>query len=111
MLPSERARKINLLVNSFGFESMDDAIESSMFDSVCPAVCMNPDCDYTTEYEPDSTKGHCEVCGTFSCKSILILAGAPSRIDESDIAFALISAVEMAGFDMKEIIAKIKDND
>ena len=37
--------------------------------------CTNPDCDYTTEVEPDSSSGYCEICGTQTVQSCLVLAG------------------------------------
>ena len=64
-------------LDAAGWESIEDAMEDSLFGPGpgCEAVCMNEGCDYTTEYEPDQTAGWCEVCGTGSCCSILVLAG------------------------------------
>jgi hypothetical protein len=36
---------------------------------------MNPDCDYTTEVEPDQREGWCEECGTGTVRSGIVLAG------------------------------------
>jgi hypothetical protein len=36
---------------------------------------MNTGCHYTTEVEPDQSRGYCEVCGTQTVKAALILAG------------------------------------
>lgn len=52
-----------------------DLIEKGTFDSVCPGICTNKDCDYTTEVEPDCSSGYCEVCGTNTVKSACVLAG------------------------------------
>jgi hypothetical protein len=43
--------------------------------TVSPAICTEPDCDYTTEMEPDQDAGYCEACGKNSVASALILAG------------------------------------
>ena len=43
--------------------------------SVSPAICMNEDCDFTCEMEPDQDAGYCEECRTNSMHSALILAG------------------------------------
>jgi hypothetical protein len=37
-------------------------------------ICTNPDCNYTTEVEPDQTGGWCEECDERSVVSALILA-------------------------------------
>jgi len=66
--------KIETLANYYGFLSVMEMLEASMFDSVVPAICTNPDCDYTTEMEPDQTRGWCESCETNTVKSCLVLA-------------------------------------
>ena len=50
-------------------------MEAAALDSVSPAICMTEGCDYTCEMEPDQDRGWCEVCGTNTMKSALILAG------------------------------------
>jgi hypothetical protein len=50
-------------------------LEVAALDSVCPAICMAADCDYTAGYEPDQDAGRCEVCEANTVKSGLILAG------------------------------------
>ena len=70
-----RKEKIALLVEQWGYDDVDELIEAVHIDSVVPAICMNPDCDYSTEYEPDCTAGWCECCNEGSCVSILILVG------------------------------------
>ena len=57
-----------------GYDDSMQMLEDAVTDSVCPGICVNC-CDYTTEVEPDCTKGHCEACGETSVKSCLILAG------------------------------------
>jgi len=58
-------------------EGMDEMemLESGTYDSVAWGICMNPECDYTIEVEPDQDRGWCECCGTNTVKSCLMLAG------------------------------------
>jgi hypothetical protein len=66
--------KLNQLADLEGME-VDEMLEQATFDSVAKGICTNPDCDYTTEVEPDQTEGYCEACGTQTVQSCLILAG------------------------------------
>jgi hypothetical protein len=50
-------------------------LEASVTDSVAPAICTEPECDHTTEMEPDQDGGYCEACGKNSVASALVLAG------------------------------------
>jgi len=68
-------QKLKKLVELEGFDDDTDLIAAAVADSVCPAICMNDGCDYTTEMEPDQSQGWCEVCRTNSLKSALVLAG------------------------------------
>ena len=61
------------LCEAEGFESVDDLLQASICDSVCPAICM--DCGSTTEMEPDQRAGYCGQCGQNKVVSCLILAG------------------------------------
>jgi hypothetical protein len=70
---SEDEKKLRDLAEDFGFSDVDEMLEASVIDSVCPAICMS--CDYTTEMEPDQDQGWCEMCDTNTVKSALILAG------------------------------------
>jgi hypothetical protein len=67
--------KLQRLVEFEGYDDEQKFLEAIMMDSVCPGICCNPGCDYTTEVEPDQDAGWCELCGTGSVKSALILAG------------------------------------
>jgi hypothetical protein len=58
-----------------GFDGVEDALFSSITDSVCPAICMTEGCDHTAELEPDSRQGYCEACGGNTMVSELVLAG------------------------------------
>ena len=73
---AERRRvKLDLLVELEGFDSLDALLAAAVADSVSPAICTNDSCDYTTEMEPDQDRGWCEVCGTNTVASALVLAG------------------------------------
>jgi hypothetical protein len=67
--------KLEMLAEIEGFESTDELLEFAITDSICPSICMNEGCDYTTGMEPDQSRGYCEVCGTNTVRSCLILAG------------------------------------
>jgi hypothetical protein len=70
-----RRVKLDQLVDSEGYDSLDDLIAATVSDSVSPAICMNEGCDYTAEMEPDQREGWCEACGTNTVASALVLAG------------------------------------
>ena len=73
-----RAEKLAKLVELEGFESETKLFEAAATDSVCPAICVNPDnpaCDYTAEMEPDQAQGWCEVCERETVVSALVLGG------------------------------------
>jgi len=67
--------KLNDLASIEGFEDPMDMLEEAVYDSVVPAICMNPGCEYTTGMEPDQDQGWCEACSTNTVKSCLVLAG------------------------------------
>jgi hypothetical protein len=71
----KRRTKLDQLVESEGYDSVDDLIAATISDSVSPAICMHEGCDYTAEMEPDQREGWCEACGTNTVASALILAG------------------------------------
>ena len=52
-----------------------EMLQEATFDSVAKGICMNEGCDYTCEVEPDSDNGYCEICGTNTVKSCLMIAG------------------------------------
>jgi len=66
--------KLQELSEQYGM-SCEEMMEQATFDSLAPSICMNEDCDYTTDMEPDQSEGWCEVCGTNTVKSILVLMG------------------------------------
>lgn len=57
-----------------GWNSPIDMLDAHICDSLCPAICTNPDCGFTTNYEHDQTRGWCDECGTKSCVSAMVLA-------------------------------------
>jgi hypothetical protein len=67
--------KFKKLVESEGYDDPVELIADATADSVCPAICMNEGCDFTTELEPDQDRGWCPECQTNSMKSALVLAG------------------------------------
>lgn len=69
------ATKAEQLAKDWGYEDEYEAAEELITDSVCPGICMNSDCDYSTEVEPDCSTGYCEECGTQSVQSLFILMG------------------------------------
>lgn len=64
--------KIKTIEELEGRDRMQIA-QSAIMDSVCVGICMNENCDYTTDYEPDCTEGWCEPCDTGTVKSLMIL--------------------------------------
>ncbi len=72
---AQRQAKLAKLIEMEGYESIEQLAEAILSDSVSPAICMNEDCSYTCEMEPDQDAGFCEECCTNSMQSALILAG------------------------------------
>jgi hypothetical protein len=73
-----RAGKLAKLIELEGFENETALFEAAIADSVCPAICCNPDnpdCDYTAEMEPDQSQGWCEACERGTLVSALMLGG------------------------------------
>jgi hypothetical protein len=55
-----RAAKLAKLIEIEGFGDENALFAAAMTDSVCPAICCNPDnpeCDYTAEMEPTLVSG------------------------------------------------------
>ena len=66
--------KLSILASQYGY-SVDELLEEYGLDETVPGICMNPGCEYVTEYEPDQRDGWCEACGTTTVRSALVLAG------------------------------------
>jgi hypothetical protein len=78
MTSDMRRAKLLRLCEIEGFDNEDALFAAAMSDSVCPAICCNPDnpeCDYTAEMEPDQDKGWCELCDKGTLVSGLVLGG------------------------------------
>src|SRR6266513_3836629 len=86
MSPEMRRAKLAKLCEIEGFDDENDLLAAAISDSVCPAICCNPDnldCDYTEEKEPDSRDGWCEECQRGTMVSALVL-GASSDVGRED---------------------------
>lgn len=70
----DRERKLKTLAELEGFATVEELLEAASYDSVSPAICVNPGCEYTAEMEPDQDGGHCEECGTKTVQAALVLA-------------------------------------
>ena len=66
--------KLDKLLEIEGLD-FDGLMRIAGYDSVCPGICTNKGCDYTTIVEPDCTAGYCEICNTSTVQSGAILAG------------------------------------
>ena len=74
----QRAARLAKLIELEGFDSEEALFETAISDSVCLAICCNPDnpdCDYTAEMEPDQDRGWCEACERGTLVSGLVLGG------------------------------------
>lgn len=72
---SLRKDKLRKLIEIQGFADELALAKAALSDAVCPAICMNADCSYTEEMEPDQQEGWCPECRTNSLMSGLVLAG------------------------------------
>jgi hypothetical protein len=70
-----REDKLAKLLEIEGYERIEDLIEAVFSDAVSPAICMNEDCNFTCEMEPDQDAGYCEECHTNTMTAAPILAG------------------------------------
>lgn len=78
MTPGLRGAKLKKLCEIEGFDDENALLAAVIRDSVCPAICCNPDkpdCDYTAKMEPDQDRGWCEECQTGTMVSALVLGG------------------------------------
>lgn len=73
--PVTDAGKLATLMDAWGCEDENELVARALVDSVAPGICMNLECDYTTDVEPDQNAGRCEPCGTNTVKSTLELIG------------------------------------
>lgn len=61
------------LAEDYGFSDVMDMLEMASIDSMVPGICVNDDCNYSTDVEPDQREGYCENCGTQTVQSCLII--------------------------------------
>jgi hypothetical protein len=72
---SLRETKLRKLLEIEGYDSIEALIEAVFSDSVSPAICMNEDCNFTCEMEPDQDAGYWEECHTNTMTAAPVLAG------------------------------------
>lgn len=65
--------KLDELADEWGL-TVGEFIERYALETLVPGICMNSGCLYTAEVEPDQQQGWCEVCGTTSVRSGIVLA-------------------------------------
>jgi hypothetical protein len=70
-----REAKLAKLLEIEGYDSVEALMEAVFSDSVSPAICMNEDCSFTCEMEPDQDGGYCEECHTNTMTAAPVLAG------------------------------------
>ena len=59
--PTDQA-KLAKLLEIEGYDTLENLLQAVIGDSVSPAICMNEDCNYTCEMEPDQDRGWCDEC-------------------------------------------------
>jgi hypothetical protein len=72
---SLRETKLRKLLEIEAYDSIEALIQAVFSDSVSPAICMNEDCSFTCEMEPDQDAGYCEECHTNTMTAAPVLAG------------------------------------
>jgi hypothetical protein len=70
-----RKAKLAKLLEIEGYASIEELMEGVFSDSVSPAICMNEDCNFTCEMEPDQDAGWCDECHTNTMTAAPVLAG------------------------------------
>lgn len=69
-----KTRKLLVILNSKGYDFLEDLAKDALSDSLCPAVCMVEGCDHIADMEKDQDEGECEACGSQTMTSALVLA-------------------------------------
>ena len=69
-----KSEKLRTLTNSEGYKTVEDMLTTQGLEGTVPAICMEIDCDYTTNMEPDQTMGWCPQCKKWTMVSMLKLA-------------------------------------
>jgi len=73
---SLRAKKLNTLLKHEGYVSFNDFLNTRGLDSVCPGICLDPDCNSVINVEGDQEMGWCPECNTNTVAALLVLADA-----------------------------------
>lgn len=73
-----KSQKLRTLMDIEGYEMLDEFLMEECTEFAnrvgCPAICMNDNCEYTADMEPDQQHGWCPECETNSVASALVLA-------------------------------------
>ena len=69
---SQKWQLLETLAETEGFEDAEEMLGLAACDSIVPAICT--ECEATYELEPDVADDPCEVCGSRTVQSCLILA-------------------------------------
>ncbi|MEA2977865.1 MAG: hypothetical protein QOF19_3385 [Alphaproteobacteria bacterium] len=72
---SNKAAKLMKLCDAEGFRSVDDLLQASASNCLCPAICMTEGCDHTAKKASNQEHGFCLACGGNTMASALVLAG------------------------------------
>lgn len=67
--------KVQILCDQNGYNDVIQFAEDYINEGTIPGICMNPDCNFSADYEPDQDKGYCDDCGTQTVTSLFILIG------------------------------------
>lgn len=68
------AELLDQLASDWGYPDGFSLIEAVHTDSIVPGICTAEGCGYSTEVEPDSNSGWCEMCGTNTVVAATVLA-------------------------------------
>jgi hypothetical protein len=71
---NQELSKLDQLAHEYGM-SVTAFIEEYALDEVVPGICLNEECVYTADVEPDQRQGWCGDCGTTTVRSGIVLAG------------------------------------
>jgi hypothetical protein len=71
---TKKAAKLLKLCEEAGLHHTHELLALAATDSVVPGICMNRECNYITEVEPDQRAGICEHCEDNTICSALVPA-------------------------------------
>lgn len=66
--------KLDVLCEIEGL-TLEEMLENMESEGCCPAICINPGCEFTEDMEPDQDRGWCPDCKMNSVQSAAVLAG------------------------------------